>query len=388
MKKLFPLVSALMIASVGVAAEEAPEFLLGDLGVRIDLPEDWEMSMWSDWDFKAETSDSKVYMTAWATPTQLTPVAENISGWLPFFEEKVTELGGTSAVVKSSRVDDVKGVPVARYELNFNFEKLGMVMLGSTHEVSGKMFHMVAVTAEVRQARAEEAMEHFVGKLDVQTGPADVAWNATVDTNGISYTLPDGWRLPLENELGTAMTRAQALGIDDLEPCSVAMRAQPSGEPDVMVTCQGGMWLGVVDEYTFSATDETLRQRLFGSVPVQPAESLELSDRLAFIYDVDLPDRTLLMGVAPYDKGLARTWILGGRDNQESLKTALDGVLLSSTFSGAHPAGLGERVSYYVTYRPTSPVVLGTGAGVLGVCGGIGFMLFGRGRKSEFDDLD
>jgi hypothetical protein len=43
------LLAAALLSTPALAEEEAPEFLLADFGVRIDLPDDWRMQKWADW---------------------------------------------------------------------------------------------------------------------------------------------------------------------------------------------------------------------------------------------------------------------------------------------------------------------------------------------------
>ena len=97
------------------------------------------------------------------------------------------------------------------------------------------------------------------------------------------------------------------LGLADLEGCWAAIRPVPERVPDVMVTCQGGLLLGVVDQYSFDSVDQELREKLFGAVEVQPAEAVELNDRVGFAYR---PKESLAMGIVPYDQAwLAPGWL-------------------------------------------------------------------------------
>src|SRR5688572_2062653 len=101
--------AGLLLLSSGDARADAPEFLLGDLGVRLDLPAgSWRMTRWSDWDFKAEGRDGAMLLFAWATPVQ-TPVVEgpDAAGWSRVFEAKVEELQGIDAKVTASKVSSI-----------------------------------------------------------------------------------------------------------------------------------------------------------------------------------------------------------------------------------------------------------------------------------------
>ena len=85
--------SILLLTSLIAApahAEDAPEFLLGDLGVRIDLPRSWRMTRWSDWDFNAELKRGRdtVLLFAWATPVQTAATAG--SRLLAWFRIEIT----------------------------------------------------------------------------------------------------------------------------------------------------------------------------------------------------------------------------------------------------------------------------------------------------------
>jgi hypothetical protein len=61
-----------------------------------------------------------------------------------------------------------------------------------------------------------------------------------------------------------------------------------------------------------------------------------------------------------------------------------------STYSGVHPASVGDQLSYWVTYRPFSPVVLVPALGVLAFLGlglGVAVKLAGSG-KNKYEMLD
>ena len=44
--------------------DEAPKYLLGDLGVRVDLPSGWNVTRWSDWDLKGLNPRPVVYCSS------------------------------------------------------------------------------------------------------------------------------------------------------------------------------------------------------------------------------------------------------------------------------------------------------------------------------------
>jgi hypothetical protein len=111
------------------------------------------------------------------------------------------------------------------------------------------------------------------------------------------------------------------------------------------------MWLGVVDELSFSDKEEVLRHMVFGDAPVKPAMPVLLNDRMGFAYQLGLSDRALTVGIVPYSEGLSRTWIIGSLANQANNVVALNKMLTNTSFAGDHPISLGDRAEYLM-YRP------------------------------------
>lgn len=389
---LFSLIAA---PAAFAAATEAPEYLLGDLGVRVDLPRGWKMLRWSDWDFKAETQDGGVMLFAWGTPYQV-PVEGEAADWAPVYEAKVKELGGDAPKLVASRIRKEGGRAVAALDLGFTFGGGGAegVLYGGTITVAGQNFHLATVTAKVNAARAEKARDEILERLDVREEgePLKTVAHGVLSASGIETKLPDGWREPTPPELGEVTKRVAVLGLSDLSKCWIAMRPRPVLEPDVMVTCPAGLQLGIVDDYSFGGVEPVVREAVFGKAPVPPGEKLELSDRLGFLFDPRLDAQGLAVAVVPYDQGIARTWALG-RPGDDTLVDSVRAAALASTWSGPHPVTPADQASYYLTYRPTHPVVLGSGlVGVLlvgGVLGGAGFALTrSRKRPLDLDDED
>ncbi len=377
-----------LLAPVRVAsAEESPEFLLGDLGVRVDLPKrTWKMTRWSDWDFKGESSDGGTLLFAWGTPVQ-TPVG-SANAWGPVFVAKVEELRGQDPEVSGGEVVRALGTDVAYTDVTFAFgDGAKGYVYGATVPIVGQSFHMAIVVPAKRAKAGAAARDMLIRRLEVVTEAAELDYGATVEAAGISTALPEGWREPLEPELKAINPRIGKLGIDDLEPCWVAIRPIPATEPDVMVTCQGGLLLGVVDEHSFEAADTVVREKMFGRAEVAAGDAVTVGDRVGFAY---APVVGLAVGVVPYDQGVARTWVVGG----EGVTEALTGAMQGSSYSGVHPASIGDQVSYWLVHRPFSPVVLCPLLGVFGVGGvvllaGGGLMMRGRrNRYADFDDDD
>ncbi|HHO53800.1 MAG TPA: hypothetical protein ENK18_23735 [Deltaproteobacteria bacterium] len=376
-------------------AEDAPEFLLADLGVRIDFPPGpWRMTKWSDWDFKAEHTapSGTVLFFAWATPIQVPIEREpgtwvgEIEGWGQVYVDKIEELEGSAPAVARVQTETIAGRPVALVDATFTFGEGGApgVLRGATLEIVGQDLHLATISSARSTAACERQLRALVERLDFHTEPEPGRFGTTVEAKGITSRLPEGWRPPLDSELATLNASLQGIGVDDFTPCWTALRPVPGGPPDVMATCQGGLLLGVVDEHSFEAVEPVVRERMFGAVEVEPAELIQLEDRVGFSYT---PRDGLAVGVVPYDQGVSRTWVLG----QGELSSTLEAVLVSSTFSGPHPASLGDQLSYWLVHRTTSPMVLCPLGGCVGAGGLLGLGLLGmmmRGSRDKYADFE
>ena len=345
----------LVFSAVGFAQEEdAPEFLLADFGVRIDLPPTWKMTRWSDWDFKGEVKkDASIKLFAWATPVQMTVVEGDLEAWGGIHLAKVSEFEGQDPkILKSSVVGDV-----GRFEMEFSFANGNIAaMAGATIPIQGRMFHMVTVTAQKRSDEGIKALDDMVARLEINKKAEEFQEETTLSIKGAETILPQGWREGLIPEKEVAYKQAADLGVK-LKDCWMAIRPKPAADPDVMVTCQGGMWLGIVDKHSFAARDKKLRPFLFGDVEMAPAEMVELEDRVGFLYHPPLKGSTLYLGVVPYDQGLLRTWVMGTGDDA-LLRSAIEKAMTNTTHAGPHPASLGNMVTYWLGDRILSPCVL------------------------------
>jgi hypothetical protein len=162
---------------------------------------------------------------------------------------------------------------------------------------------------------------------------------------------------------------AAKLGVEDLTPCWSAIRPLANAEPELLLTCPAGAQLGVVDSFSFAGVDAALRPVLFGKAEVAAAKPVTAaSGHTGFLYVLPAQGRAIAMAVVPYGQGVARTWALG--PGGEAFEPLLTGLVGGSSYEGAHPAGVGDQVAYWVSYRPTSPVTLGAGFGVLALLGG------------------
>ena len=99
-----------------VPEPEPEEFLLGDLGVWVDLPDTWKMTRWSDWDFEAK-SDSVPLLWVWSTDLQA-EIGEDPAVWLPIHEEKLAAQGFIDLKLEKSSIRSAHGQDAAVLDLS------------------------------------------------------------------------------------------------------------------------------------------------------------------------------------------------------------------------------------------------------------------------------
>ena len=208
--------------------EDAEEFLLADLGVRIDLPATWHMTRWSDWDFKAEhtASTGKLLLFAWATPGQI-PLGEDGSGWSGVYTTKIEELQGAAPEVLSTERRAVAGRPMAFVDAAFTFGEGGPkgLMYGATVEIGGQNMHLAVVSSDRAQGALSAQRQAIVERLEVRSGPRRAVYGGEVEAAGVTTQLPKAWRAPFDDEVPLWVVPAlKNLGLPDLEGCWSAVR--------------------------------------------------------------------------------------------------------------------------------------------------------------------
>lgn len=387
-------VVVLGLGSVAFAQEEGADeerYLLGDHGVRVDLPEGWGPLAWSDASFEAEAEDRSVKLFVWGGGTQVTPRVEDIDAWARTFIEKAESIEGKDVTVLGKEVRTIAGRTTARVELTFELGAgLKGAMSGATFAAEGTMVHLATIAAERRSTLGHEALDVMLGRLELKKPPADAPDGQVVTAGGVSGKLPPGWRPPIGKEAGYVDRAAGKLGVELSDRCFSALHPRANAEPDVLLSCPGGLLLGVVDAFSFEGVDAEIRSHVFGTAPVPAATQLTAaSGQTGFLYRPELGGRTLAMAVVPFGEGVSRTWMLGAEGQAEAFAQGLTTFVSGATFEGDHPAGLGDEVRYYLTYRPTSPVTLGAVGGVL-VVGALLVMLVMRSvtaSKRRYEDV-
>ena len=381
----------LMFATVSFGEEveeEAPKYLLADLGVRVDLPDGWNVTRWSDWDLKAETSKPGVLLFAWSTPFQIEPSDSNLESWGKIAQKKTREINGKAAELNETSVGSLNGQAIALTSVSFHFDSdtgpSGWLYSASI-PVEGQMFHLATVATARRKSKAKSKRDELVQRLDIGATAAELAWGAAVTAKGIQTTLPKDFRPVLEVEKPFLAADYKLLGVTDPDECWTAVRPHPIEDPALLVTCPGSLWVGVVDEHSFEGVDADIRKGLFGAASVAPARKLQMGDDFGFVYQPPLGDRQFVVGAVPYSNGVGRTWALGPSGG-EALTPALEQALRGSKYEGEHPAGAMDYIKYAFKYR-TVLAMIPVGLLAVLILGGAWFVL-GSGRKNPLDDLD
>jgi hypothetical protein len=269
---MFALTLLLLTGTASAQDEDVPEFLLEDFGVRVDLPAGWKMTRWSTFDFKAKTADNGMALSAWATPIEQSLDEADLPAWAGLFSAKLEETGNADIRVTDTWADGDS----AKYSVEFAFSngRKG-VLYGASMPVKGHIFHVEVHTLQQRAKQAVSTRDGVLARLEIASPPEAPKDGPTLETKGITTTLPAGWREPGDAEKSFVFGRAANLGVD-LSECWVALHPRAAADPDVMVACQGGTWLGVVDEHTFEDVDQALQAKLFGDIDVPDAERLTL----------------------------------------------------------------------------------------------------------------
>lgn len=385
----------LLAALLAAPLAHAEAYALADAGITLDLPASWEMTRWSDWDFKGRTGDGGVAIEVWYTMFQA-PVDKTFAEqWAGLYAEKLDDMRAVGVRREAMSIAEVHGRTTARTTMRFALEKGGPkgAMFVAAFPVDGKVMHIATFAVGPNVAKAEEAHKTLLVKLSVQKPPADLAaLGGTVTTElGFTAILPDGWRRPLpseEEEANKALTDV-GLGPKDPSACLHAIHPRPTGVADLMLFCAEDWKTGILDELSFADRERLVRERFFGKaaekIPV--ATKLERSDRLGFLLAPQINGHELRVAAMPYDRGTVVAWAVGEPGSGEVLTSAVRATAMSLSFSGPNGGAsvheAGEWIVHVLTYDPFHPAVLGAGALFCAVLGGFGWLVFRTPKAAD-----
>ena len=126
---------------------------------------------------------------------------------------------------------------------------------------------------------------------------------------------------------------------------------------------------------------------MFGkaAASVPDAEKAALADHNAMLFRPTVNDHALRFAIVAYDKGAVSVLAIGPEDGGEAVergvKDALSGLVFSGPVNGLAQHATGDVVFLALPYDPL--VMGGTGVMVLGVLGGLGFLLLRKPAAQE-----
>ena len=382
--------------SFAAPVANAEPYLMNDVGGTLHLPKKWEMSRWSDWDFKAAGPGNTILYKLWLTPYQHPMDAAAAKAFSKYYLEKVEKEGGGNASIAKAEVKTIGGRSTVFVEIDFvssGGKGSPGVFYGAAIAGEGQVIHS-RVIASKRNAKAAKAgfldtLKDFkLAKGPAQTGAGDVAAEA-----GFAATLPDGFRPPLEKEKAGVLEITSKMWASALEPteCWVGILPPHVGEPDVLFACEK-FWDGSpVDEYSFSDIEGQWREIFFGKAGAElpPGELVTVGDRAGALFRPRDGDNPIRLLVAPYDGGLMAVYLRASSLDAAGADTTMNALAATVKFTGPEggaPIIRPDRwVGYYLSYRPTHPIVL---APIIVLIGGIIFLVRRKKSSNPYEDFD
>lgn len=370
----------LPLLALGLALAAPPQsFPMNDAGITLNLAPSYEMTRWSDWDFKAKTRDG-VQVKVWTTPFQVEVTEDAVKAWAGMYATEMEGEGFADVVVESAKVTTVGGRATGRVKLSMQ-PRSGGPMKAVLHAMSftgnAQVIHAYSIAIARLDDKADRALVDLVSSLDLTKKPAETT-SAVTTAAGFAATLPAGWRAPLPEELSATIAVTSKAGEEKLDPesCLVGILPPPTGEPDVIFACTAALYLGPVDEHSYAGVEPEVRSRFFGRVdpPVPAAESAKVGDRTGFYFRPGGGEHPVRLVVAPYGAGkVMMMWGLANRLDAAGLDAALQQTLPTVSFSGENAGapviGLDKKIGYYLKYRTFSPVVMGPALILLALAG-------------------
>lgn len=385
----------LLTALLALPLVHAEVYPLADAGITLNLPAGWEMTRWSDWDWKGKTSDGGVAIEVWYTPFQVPIAKEAAERWAGLYGDKLEDMRAVGVLRDTVTLEEVAGRATARTTMRFAFEKAGPkgVMVVAAFAVEGKVMHVAMLAAAPNASRATSALDAVLARLSVQKPAAEIEdlGGPVTSALGFAGTLPGGWRRPLPIEEPEADKALAAIGIGPKDPsaCLRAIRPSPSGEVDLILFCGESWKMGILDEDSFAAEEGLLRRRFFGKAAdkVPAGQKLERNDRLGILLAPDVTGRTLRIGAIPYNRGTLVAWGVGEPESAAELESAIRATSASFTFGGpdggASIHALGEWIAHTLNYRPWHPAVVASVALFLAVLGGFAWLVLGGPNRKR-----
>ena len=380
---------------LSTAQAEDDHWALADAGWAVKLPDGWEVPSggWSDWSLKARHKDGSV-LQVWVTPFQVPVTKDSVAAWAKMYEAQIAEEAKAEVSVVDQEVIELAGRTTGHVSLKVVVQGGKGVAEVYAVEGAGHTVHARVVTGE-RKARASmAALRSLVETARIDQAPyGTTTGKLSSDKGGFELTLPEGWRAPLRAEDDEVAKVVATIGIEEIDrtTCVVGLRPRAVDNPDVTLLCPTPLHLDPLDEHSFEGVEAQLHEQFFGrakaEVPV--GEAVTVGDRMGVYFRPPAATGAFRLAIAPYDQGMLTWWGVGGTDGAD-LDAALVQMQSSVAFTGPDggaPIIRADRwLSYYLSYRPTSPMVLGPLVALIGLIGGA--IALARRRKPSYEDID
>ena len=363
----------LAFAQNAPAAEEGRDaqggYMMNDVGAWIYMPPGLEPDAggWSDTGFSAKTADGGVELKLWLTEFQVPITMDSMQAWGKDYLTRVDDLGGKNAKITSAQLRDWGDKKGGEVDVEFDLkENVKGYAYHAIIQSNAQMIHIRSLGAGRNAPRAKQLLEQVATSLKRVKEPAPEQTGTLTSSAGFSVTLPEGWRAPIAGpETDKVLRRAESVGIDDISDarCATAIVPPPHSELDVFLACKQKYFIGPVDEYSWKSEEKKLYDLFhFEEAKIPPAEKVQVGDRLGFAYKAREGEKPMRLVVAPYEGGLLLLWgIAGSMDAahlDETMKSATASVKFTGPNGGHQRITLGDRLNYWVKYRPFSPQVL------------------------------
>ena len=355
------LLAALSLATPALAEEAEEEVYLTALAVDVEPQSGWYIERWSDWDFDAVDKGETTKVHFFSSPFQVDVTREAAEAWGKLAVEELAALKHTDGKVTEAGIADHGGTTVGEATVEFQYQgKHPAVLYLRSFPIQGNTAHVSAFSVKRRAKTAQKALDTWTDALTFERGPEAVPADSSVVAEAMAYgtKLPEGFRAPLKSELSVARNLAAETGQSyQAENCWLGISPYAEGDAAVLVSCQAGKWIGVLDSYSFEGQEAQLRDTFFKGMEMAAGIGYEHADRLSIIWHPPSQgDKAFRMALTPYDKGVALTYAMGRSDDAAALDAAIRGALDGMTFSGdgggAHPTGAAAWITYAAQYRP------------------------------------
>lgn len=381
------LLSALLVLATPPSAAAAPQvYDMAEAGVTVKLPRGWESTRWSDWDFKGKADG--LALDIWTTPWQVEPAVG--TALQPVYADHLKEQHARDAAVLPGIAGVGGGVAWVQTRATFSLDGGGKaIAYFAAVPTDGKVVHIGMYGAASNDRRAAADLATLVTTLTITkpaaalpTGPVAAGADA-----GFSVTPPAGWRAVLPSERKDAEDVLAKTGAGKLDACALLAAPGPTGEAAVLAACPQTWQIGFADDASFADDAATLRALVFGKAAanVPDAEKVALADRNAMLFRPTVNDHALRFATVAYDKGAVSLWAIGpasqGDAVERGVKDALSGLVFSGPENGLAQHAMGDVVFHALSYDPL--VMGGAGVMVLGVLGGLGFLLLRKPARAQ-----